>query len=88
MMRHDFYVVRTCRVKIDHNLLAKPGVGLEDITDIYSHEQAISQCREFISSLRDVRVHTVENTAMASRLVAQSPDVGRGALASRECAEL
>ena len=25
MMRHDFYVVRTCRVKIDHNLLAKPG---------------------------------------------------------------
>lgn len=88
MMRHDFYVVRTCRVKIDHNLLAKPGVGLEDITDIYSHEQAISQCSEFISSLKDVRVHAVENTAMASKLVAESPDVGRGALASRECAEL
>ena len=88
MMRHDFYVVRTCRVKIDHNLLAKPGVGLEDITDIYSHEQAISQCGAFISSLKDVRVHAVENTAMASKLVAQSPEVGRGALASRECAEL
>ena len=88
MMRHDFYIVRTCRIKVDHNLLAKPGVGLEDITDIYSHEQAISQCSGFISGLRDVRVHAVENTAMASKLVAQSPEVGLGALASRECAEL
>ena len=65
MMRHNFHIVRTCRLKVDHNLLAKPGCGLEDVRHIYSHEQAINQCGEFLSSLRGVMVHVCENTAMA-----------------------
>ncbi len=72
MMRHNFHIVRTCRLKVDHNLLAKPGCGLEDVRHIYSHEQAINQCGEFLSSLRGVTVHACENTAMASKMVAES----------------
>lgn len=88
MMRHDFHIVRSCRMKIDHNLLAKPGCGLGDVTDIYSHEQAINQCSSFLSGLRGVRVHVCENTAIASRMVAESERGGAAALASRPCAEL
>ena len=44
MLQHNFYIVRTFRLKIDHNLLAAPGAKLEDIREIYSHEQAINQC--------------------------------------------
>ena len=88
MMRHNFHIVRTCRLKIDHNLLAKPGTGLEGIHHVYSHEQAINQCGEFISSLRGVQVHACENTAMASRMVAESERSDVAALASRTCAEL
>lgn len=86
MMRHNFHIVRTCRLKVDHNLLAKPGCGLEDIRHIYSHEQAINQCGEFLSSLEGVTVHACENTAMASKMVAESERCDVAALASRACA--
>lgn len=88
MMRHNFSIVRTCRLKIDHNLLAKPGVGLEEITDVYSHEQAINQCHQFLSDLHGVTVHVVENTAIASQMVARSERPGVAAIASSSCAEL
>ena len=44
MISRNFKIVRTVRIKIDHNLLVKPGTRMEDITEIVSHEQAISQC--------------------------------------------
>lgn len=88
MMRHNFHIVRTCRLKVDHNLLAKPGCGLEDVRHIYSHEQAINQCGEFLSSLEGVTVHACENTAMASKMVAESERRDVAALASRACARI
>ena len=43
MMRHNFRIVRSVRLKIDHCLLARPGAQMSDIKEIYSHEQAIGQ---------------------------------------------
>ncbi len=88
MMEHSFHVVRTYRQKIDHNLLAKKGASLEGIRDIYSHEQAINQCRHYLETLPGARVHVCENTAMAARLVAESDRDDVAALSSRSCADL
>ena len=88
MIRHNFYIVRTFRLKIDHNLLANPGAALSDIKTIYSHEQAISQCSDFLRSLTGVNVVPVENTALASEMVAKSGSREVAALSSRSCAEL
>ena len=88
MIRHNFYIVRSARLKISHNLLAKHGTRLEDVREVFSHEQAISQCAGYLAGMKDVKVNIVENTAVASRLVSQSDRKDVAALSSRFCAEL
>ena len=88
MISHNFSIVRTFRMKVDHNLLAKKGTKISDIKEIYSHEQAINQCSEFLQSLEGVTVIPVANTAVASEMVANSGRNDVAALSSRACAEL
>ncbi len=86
MIDRKFRIVRTVRIKIDHNLLAKKGVALSEIREIISHEQAISQCSEFLASLPGVKITRVENTAAAARMVAESDRRDLASLSSRSCA--
>lgn len=88
MIQHNFSIVRTFRLKVDHNLLVNPGARLEDIKEIYSHEQAISQCGDFLQGLPGVNIIPVGNTALASEMVSKSGRKDVAALSSRACAEL
>ena len=88
MIRHNFSIVRTFRLKVDHNLLALPGTDLGSIKEIYSHEQAINQCSAFLATMPGVKVIPVENTAVAAQMVADSGRNDVAALSSRSCAEL
>lgn len=85
MIQHNFSIVRTFRLKVDHNLLANPGKKLSDIKEIYSHEQAISQCSAFLQTLPGVTVIPVANTALASEMVSKSGRKDVAALSSRSC---
>lgn len=88
MMKHNFRIVRSVRLKIDHNLLVKPGTRWEDVKEIYSHEQAISQCAAFLQQHPGIRVVPCENTAVAAKMVADSSRRDIAALSSRECMRL
>ena len=88
MIKHNFSIVRTFRLKIDHNLLAKPGTKLADIKEVYSHEQAINQCSEFLQTMTGITVIPVANTAVAADMVSKSDRKDVAALSSRSCAEL
>ena len=81
-------VVRSTRLCIRHELLALPGVKMDDITEIYSHEQAIGQCSKFLNGLNGVRVIPCDNTAMAAKMVAESGSRHAAAISSHPCAEL
>lgn len=87
MVNHNFSIVKSTRIQINHSLLAKKGVELSNIKEIVSHEQAIAQCAEFLNSLKDVKITTVENTAMAAKMVAESDRNDIAALSSNNCAE-
>lgn len=88
MTKHNFSIVRSARLKVNHNLLTKHGVKKEEIKEIFSHQQAISQCDGYLSTLKGAKVTVVENTALAAQMVAQSDRRDVAALSSRFCGEL
>jgi chorismate mutase/prephenate dehydratase len=86
MISHNFYIVRSARLKVSHNLLAKHGATLDGIKEVYSHEQALSQCANYLSE-KGIKVNVVANTAMAARMVSESDRTDIAAVSSRFCAE-
>ena len=87
LARYRFSIVRSLRLKIDHDLLAKPGTALADVREVFSHEQAIAQCRGYLDRL-GVKATVCENTAKAAELVASSERTDIAALSSQGCSSL
>ncbi len=85
--KHKLYIIRDYKMPISHCLLANKGVELSQITDVYSHEQAISQCSEFLKQNPQINVHRFNNTATSAKLVAEKGGT-IGAIASECCADL
>lgn len=88
MAEHKFYIVKSYRLKINHCLLGNKGATLDGIKEIYSHEQAINQCSNFLREHSDIKVNVCENTAVASKLVAESGRTDVAAISSESCRDL
>lgn len=88
MTKYNFYIIRSIRVKIDHNLLVNEGTKISDIKEIFSHEQAINQCSEYLKKFPEAKITVCENTAVASKMLAESGRKDAAALSSRACAEI
>ena len=88
MMNHNFRIVRSVRIKVDHCLLVNPGTRREEIREIYSHQQAISQCEKYLQSFPNARVIPCENTAVAAKMVAQAGRRDAAALSSPACGKI
>lgn len=71
IMKYRFYIVGAYDLKIDHCLCAKENTKYEDITDVYSHPQALSQCNNFLKNF-DFTGINFSNTAAAAKFVSQS----------------
>ena len=67
--------------KIEHNLLALPGVKISDVKDVYSHGQALSQCSNFIKMNKMIE-HVRADTAGSAEMVSKSNDKRKAAIAS------
>ncbi len=72
---------------IEHVLVSVKGATLETIKDVYSHPQALMQCREHLREMK-VNTHAYSNTAAAAADVARWNDPTKAAVASPLAAEL
>ncbi len=68
--------------KIEHNLLALKGTKIDDIEDVYSHAQALSQCSKFIKSNKLIE-HVRADTAGSAEMVSKSNNKKIAAIASK-----
>ena len=88
MRKHNFYIAKSIKLRIQHYLLAKAGTEIKDIKEIFTHEQAIAQCSEFIKALGNVKVTVCDNTAKSAELVADSERTDIACICSHDCAGL
>ena len=72
-------------IPINQNLMVNPGTKMEDIEDVYSHSQAISQCREFIVQ-NNIQPHYAVSTANAAKNIVG--DKTKAAIGNSKAAEL
>ncbi len=89
LYKRGLYIARAITLRINHDLLAKPGVETSDIVEVFSHEQALRQCTDFIAQMpNEVTSTACRNTAMAASSVANSERRDVAAISSTACAEL
>ncbi len=86
--KYDCYITGETQVKVEHCLLGVPGSKLEDITDIYAHEQSLMQCQPYLQSLVGAKRHPYVNNAIAAQFVKDQDDKHLAAIASRRAAEI
>jgi len=86
LAQYDFSLVGEWQVKVEHCLAALPGVGMEEITVVCSHEQGLMQCDRFLDEHADwTRIPTLD-TAGSARRVSDSGDRTMAAICSRRAA--
>lgn len=88
MGKYNFYITHSVKLFVGHTLLTNSGASLNGIKEIFSHEQAIEQCSDYIASLKGVKVTVCENTAAAAKKVKESGRTDIAAIGSKDCAEI
>lgn len=87
LTKYDHVIVGEQIIPCQHALTGLPGTSLEDIRDIYSHPQALMQCRDFLESHKEWTPHEFGNTALAAKKIAEDGDKTQAAISSPYAAE-
>ncbi len=87
LLAHDLKLVGEVSLRVEQHLIAHPGVALEDIRVVYSHPQALEQCRKFLSSLKEVESVASYDTAGSVKMIRDENMRHAAAIGSRWAAD-
>lgn len=88
LYKYNCYIIGETQVRVDHCLMGTEESSIEDITDIYSHEQSLMQCSEFLETFPDWELHSYDNNALAAKFVKEKQDKHLAAIASKRAAKI
>ena len=86
LLERPVFVHRDLRLRIEHNLIAAPGVKLKDVRQVLSHPVALDQCRNFFRHHRTVAATPFYDTAGAVKHLITNKLGDTAAIASRQAA--
>ena len=88
LREHNFRVIGEVYLRIALNLMAMPGVAIEDLKQVSSHPMALKQSLDFFSKHGHIKLVESEDTALAAKRVAEQAKSTRGAVASKSAAKI
>lgn len=83
--KFDLKIFKEMVIPINQNLIVNPKTVMNDITDVYSHSQAIAQCQEFIRD-NEIQPHYAVSTARAAKSILG--DKTKAAIGNSKAAEI
>ena len=87
IFKHRLNIYKEHFQKIEHNLLGQPGAKLNDIKEVYSHAQGLSQCSKFIRE-NNLAEHIRADTAGSAEMISKTKDSKQSAIASSLSAKI
>jgi prephenate dehydratase len=87
LLERDVFIQRELHLRIEHNLIAPPGVKLSDVRRVLSHPVALDQCRSFFRRYRRVAAVSFYDTAGAVKYCMANRLRDSAAIASRHAAK-
>lgn len=87
LLESELSIVAETHVPVHHCLLSLPDTDYRDIKAVYSHPQALAQCRGFIDRNK-LEARPYYDTAGAAMMLSEERPKAAAAIASRLCAEL
>ena len=88
LMQYGFYFVGETTVKVEQNLMVLPGTKIEEIKTVYSHEQGLFQCEEYLNAHPEWKKVAQADTAGSAKMVAETGDKTKAAICSSRAAEI
>lgn len=87
MLKYRFYIAGAIDIPVNHCLAAKKNISLSEITKVYSHEQALSQCSDFFKAHPNITPEEYMSTAASAKMIARQKEETLAAICSEEAAE-
>ncbi len=88
LLEHDLAVTAEVIVLVDHCLIANPKAKLEGIRAVYSHPQALGQCRRFLARHPTWKQVPAYDTAGSVKMIQERGRKDEAAIASRRSAKI
>lgn len=88
LVEYENVIIGEQIIKIDHCLLGLPRAKLSDITDVYSHPQALMQCSGYLEEHSEWERHSMKNTAGAAKRVQEEHVGNQAAIAAKITADI
>ncbi|MEF9951450.1 MAG: prephenate dehydratase [Clostridium sp.] len=85
--KYEFSIVGEMCIRINHCLIGNNNATFESIKEVYSHQQALDQCRDYINSRGYTKVPYL-NTAKSVEYVKESKSDSIAAIASKRAAKI
>ena len=90
MAKYRCRIIEMFHIPVSQNLLSQEGIGIGDITEVHSHQQALRQCKDYLAEHFWARpLIEADDTAEAARRLSQGKlPKTVGVIGSKYCAEL